>query len=154
MNPPLRSRADVDALIDGLKKGIIDVISTDHAPHGEEEKGRGFEKSPFGIVGLETSVSLTITELVDKGILSPMEMAERMSYTPAKILGVDKGSLAEGKCADLTLIDPEASYVIRKEAFVSKGKNTPFDGKQVKGKVVMTIVDGTVVYEGGNESDQ
>lgn len=146
MNPPLREREDVEALIDGLKKGIIDVISTDHAPHGEEEKKKGFA-SPFGIVGLETSVALTMTELVHKGILTPMEMAERMSYTPAKILGVDKGSLAEGKCADIVLIDPEKEYIIRKEEFASKGKNTPFDGKKVKGCVMMTIVDGKIVYE-------
>ncbi|MCD2492823.1 dihydroorotase [Lacrimispora sp. NSJ-141] len=147
MNPPLREKEDVDALIDGLKRGIIDVIATDHAPHGEEEKAKGFAGAPFGIVGLETSVAVTMTELVHKGILTPMEMAERMSHAPARILGVDKGSLAEGKCADIVLIDPDREYVINKEDFVSKGKNTPFDGKKVKGQVVMTIVDGAVVYE-------
>ena len=111
-----------------------------------EEKKKGFA-SPFGIVGLETSAALTMTELVHKGVLTPMEMAERMSRTPARILGADKGSLAEGKCADITLIDPEAEYVIRREEFVSKGKNTPFDGWKAKGRVVMTIVDGKIVYE-------
>ena len=146
MNPPLRNREDVEALREGLRTGVIDVISTDHAPHGEEEKKKGFA-SPFGIVGLETSAALTMTELVHKGVLTPMEMAERMSRTPARILGADKGSLAEGKCADITLIDPEAEYVIRREEFVSKGKNTPFDGWKAKGRVVMTIVDGKIVYE-------
>lgn len=147
MNPPLREQEDVDALVDGVKKGIIDVISTDHAPHSEEEKAKGFREAPCGIVGLETSLALSMTELVHKGILTPMELAERMSYTPAKILGIDKGSLAEGKCADLILIDPEREWVIRKEKFVSKGKNTPFDRRKVKGMVVMTIIDGEIVYE-------
>lgn len=147
MNPPLREKEDVEALVDGLKSGIIDVISTDHAPHGEEEKAKGFEAAPCGIVGLETSFSIAMTELVHKGILTPMELAERMSYTPAKLLGVDKGSLAEGKCADLILVDPEREWVIRKEEFVSKGRNTPFEGKKVRGKVVMTVVDGGIVYE-------
>ncbi len=151
MNPPLREKEDVAALINGLKKGIIDVISTDHAPHCSEEKSKGFEKDHFGIVGLETSVSVTLTELVHKGILTPMEMAERMSHRPAQILGVDRGSLAEGKAADITVIDPDQEYVIHKEEFVSKGKNTPFDGRKVKGRVVMTIVGGTVVYEGGKK---
>ena len=146
MNPPLREREDVDALIDGLKKGIIDVISTDHAPHGEEEKSRGFANSPFGIVGLETSVGVTMTELVHTGILTPMEMADRMSFRPAKLLGIDKGSLAEGKCADVVLIDPDKEWTVRREELVSKGKNTPFDGRKLRGAVVMTIVDGEIVY--------
>ncbi|MCI8465088.1 MAG: dihydroorotase [Lachnospiraceae bacterium] len=147
MNPPLREKEDVEALLAGLKEGVIDVISTDHAPHSEEDKAGGFRKAACGIVGLETSLSIAMTELVHKGILTPMELAERMCYTPAKILGIDRGSLAEGKCADLVLVDPEREAVIRKENFVSKGKNTPFDGKHVKGMVVMTIVDGEIVYE-------
>ena len=147
MNPPLRRREDVEALVDGLKKGIIDVIATDHAPHSEKDKEGGFQAAACGIVGLETSLSLAMTELVHGGVLTPMELVKRMSYTPARILGVDKGSLAEGKCADLVLVDPEREYVIRKEDFVSKGKNTPFDGKKVKGMVVMTIVDGEIVYD-------
>ena len=93
------------------------------------------EKAPFGIVGLETSVALTITELVEPGILTPMQMAEKMSYNPAKVLGIDKGSLAEGKPADITIIDPDAEYVIDTRTFFSKGKNTPFNGKKVKGLV-------------------
>ena len=98
-------------------------------------------------MGLETSLALSMTKLVHGGILTPMELVRRMSDTPARILGIDGGSLAEGACADLILVDPEREWVIRKEDFVSKGKNTPFDGRTVKGKVVMTIVDGEIVYD-------
>lgn len=146
MNPPLRTKEDVEALREGLKEGVMDVISTDHAPHSAEEKRQHIEKAPFGIVGLETSVALTMTELVDTGILTPMQMAEKMSYNPAKILGIDRGSLAEGKIADVTVIDPAAEYRIDASEFVSKGKNTPFDGRNVKGRVVATICGGKTVY--------
>lgn len=146
MNPPLRTKEDVEALREGLKEGVMDVISTDHAPHSAEEKRQPIEKAPFGIVGLETSVALTMTELVDTGILTPMQMAEKMSYNPAKILGIDRGSLAEGKIADVTVIDPAAEYRIDASEFVSKGKNTPFDGRNVKGRVVATICGGKTVY--------
>lgn len=148
MNPPLRSREDVEALIQGLKEDVFDVISTDHAPHAREEKQQSFQKAPFGIVGLETSVALTITELVAPGILTPMQMAEKMSANPAKILHLDqKGSLRPGKDADVTIIDPEKEWVIDPKNFVSKGKNTPFGGKNVKGAVTCTICRGQVVYE-------
>ena len=147
MNPPLRTKEDVEALKAGLKADIMEVISTDHAPHSAEEKRKPMETAPFGIVGLETSVPLTITELVDKGILTPMQMAEKMSYNPARILGLDRGSLAEGKPADVTIIDPEAEYTIYASEFVSKGKNTPFDGRKVKGRVMATICDGKTVYQ-------
>lgn len=146
MNPPLRTRADVEALRQGLKDNIMDVISTDHAPHSAQEKAQSMEKAPFGIVGLETSVALTITELVEPGILTPMQMAEKMSYNPAKVLGIDKGSLAEGKPADITIIDPDEEYVIDTRTFFSKGKNTPFNGKKVKGLVRATICDGKIAY--------
>lgn len=147
MNPPLRTREDVEALRQGLKEDVFDVISTDHAPHSLEEKQQSMLKAPFGIVGLETSVALTYTELVDTGILTPMQMAEKMSYYPAKVLHIDKGSLAEGKPADVVIIDPKAEYVIDKNTFVSKGKNTPFDGRKVKGKVCYTICGGKIVYQ-------
>lgn len=153
MNPPLRTKEDVEALKQGLADGIMDVISTDHAPHSREEKLRTMERAPFGIVGLETSVSLTITELVDTGILTPMQMAERMSYNPAKILGIDKGSLAEGRTADITIIDPVAEYVIDAKKFASKGRNTPFDGRKVKGRVTYTICDGKIVYRYKDEEE-
>ena len=147
MNPPLRGKEDVLALKEGLRDGIMDVISTDHAPHSEEEKSRGFEKAPFGIVGLETSASLTYTELVLGGYLTPMQMAEKMSYNPAKILGIDKGTIKEGSIADMVIFSPEIEYVINPDDFVSMGKNTPFSGKKVTGKVVCTICGGKVVYK-------
>ena len=148
MNPPLRSREDVEALRMGLKNGIMDVISTDHAPHSEEEKNRSIEKASFGIVGLETSAALTYTELVKTGVLSIMDMAEKMSYNPAQILGLtEKGAVAEGKIADLVIFDPDANYKIDKNTFFSKGKNTPFDGREVYGRVEYTLADGEIVYE-------
>lgn len=148
MNPPLRSKEDVEALREGLKKDIMDVISTDHAPHAEEEKDVPMEKSAFGIVGLETSACLTYTELVDKGVITMMQMAEKMSYNPAKILGLhEKGSVSEGKIADVVIFDPRREYNIDVNTFYSKGKNTPFDGYPVKGEVVCTIVDGKIVYQ-------
>lgn len=147
MNPPLRSRADMEALKAGLAADIMDVISTDHAPHSEEEKNQPMEKAPFGIVGLETSAALTYTELVKPGIISMMQMAEKMSYNPAQILGLtEKGSVSEGKIADLVIFDAGKEYKIDTEAFASKGKNTPFQGYPVSGEVACTIVDGKVVY--------
>ena len=150
MNPPLRSKADVEALREGLKNNIMDVIATDHAPHAEQEKDRSMKDAAFGIVGLETSVALTYTELVETGVLTPMQMAEKMSYNPAKILGLseEKGSISEGKIADIVIFDPSKEYEIDKHTFFSKGKNTPFHGRKVKGEVRCTIVDGVPVYEG------
>ena len=147
MNPPLRSRADMEALIEGLKNGTMDVISTDHAPHSEEEKKRSIAEAPFGITGLETSLCLTYTELVEKGILTPMQMVEKMSYNPAKIIGIDRGTLLPGAVADITVMNPETEFVIDRNDFVSMGHNTPFDGRKVKGAVVMTMVGGKIVYE-------
>ena len=131
----------------GLKENIMDVISTDHAPHSVEEKEGSMRTAAFGIVGLETSVPLTITELVRTGILTPMQMAEKMSYNPAKVLGINRGFLAKGAEADVTIIDPEKAYTINKNTFASKGKNTPFHGREVYGKVMMTICGGNIVYE-------
>ncbi|MEG0961915.1 MAG: dihydroorotase [Lachnospiraceae bacterium] len=147
MNPPLRTKEDVEALREGLKADIMDVISTDHAPHTAIEKGVGIRNAPFGIVGLETAAALTMTELVDKGYLTMMQMAEKMSYHPAQILGLDKGTVEEGKIADLVVFDSKKEYVIDAGSFFSKGKNTPFHGKKVKGEVKATIVDGEVIYE-------
>lgn len=149
MNPPLRSKADVEALREGLKHNIMDVIATDHAPHAEQEKDKSMKDAAFGIVGLETSAALTYTELVETGVLTPMQMAEKMSYNPAKILGLagEKGSISEGKIADIVIFDPSKEYEIDKHTFFSKGKNTPFHGRKVKGEVRCTIVDGVPVYE-------
>ncbi len=147
MNPPLREMEDVEALRQGLKEGIMEAISTDHAPHSAEEKDVPMRKAAFGIVGLETSASLTYTELVEGGVLTPMQMAERMSSAPAKILGLsDRGSVSEGKRADLVVFDPSREYEIDTDTFFSKGKNTPFDGWKVKGDVKYTMVDGNIVY--------
>ncbi|MDD3220617.1 MAG: dihydroorotase [Lachnospiraceae bacterium] len=147
MNPPLRTKADVEALREGLKNDIFEVISTDHAPHTSIEKDTSMARAPFGIVGLETAVALTYTELVKTGILTPMQMAEKMSYNPAKILHLDRGSLAVGKTADVVVIDTETSYKIDTNEFLSKGKNTPFNGRKVYGKVKATICNGKVVWE-------
>ena len=147
MNPPLRKQEDVDELKEGLSSGIMDCISTDHAPHGKEEKDQSMLKAPFGIVGLETSFALGYTELVDKGVLTLSQLVEKMSVNPAKVLGIDKGNLAPGKAADIVIADITKEYKIDSSKFVSKGKNTPFDGKKVKGRVITTIVDGKIVYK-------
>lgn len=147
MNPPLRTGKDVEALKEGLRDGIMDVISTDHAPHTFDDKNTSMKKAPFGIVGLETAACLTYSELVLQGYLTPMQMAEKMSYNPAKIVGIDKGDIQPGKIADIVIFDPEKTYKIDKTKFASKGRNTPFDGREVTGKVMATIVDGRVVYE-------
>ena len=150
MNPPLRTREDVEALIEGLKKGTMDVIATDHAPHSAEEKSSSMKKAPFGIGGLETAAALTMTELVDKGYLTPMQMAEKMSYNPAKIIGIDKGTLQPGKAADVVIFNPREEYIIDAAEFASKGRNTPFHGRWVKGRVMATILGGQIVYEKEN----
>lgn len=150
MNPPLRTKEDREALRAGLADGTMEVISTDHAPHSAEEKQGSIRKAPFGIVGLETCVPLTVTELVDKELITPLQMAEKMSYNPAKILGIDKGTIQEGRKADITIIDSKASYTIDRNTFISKGKNTPFHGRKVKGKVMTTIFEGRIVYQNRN----
>ena len=150
MNPPLRTAADVEALKKGLSQDVMDVIATDHAPHGAEEKAQSILKAPFGIVGLETAAALTYTHLVKPGLLTVMQMAEKMSYQPAKILGLNKGVVEEGAPADLVIFDPDREWVIDPEEFFSKGKNTPFTGKTVYGKVTATIVDGEIAFEEQN----
>ena len=147
MNPPLRTQADVDALIQGLKDDVIDVIATDHAPHTADDKNEKFERAPFGIVGLETAAALVYTKLVDTEILTPMQMAAKMSTNPAKILNVTGGSLDAGAPADLVIFDPKAVWTVDKTKFKSKSKNTPFEGMELKGKVVRTIAGGETIYE-------
>ena len=148
MNPPLRTREDMEALREGLKEGIMDVIATDHAPHAAREKALSIARAPFGIVGLETAAALTYSELVKPGILSMADMAAKMSYNPAQILGLDRGMIAEGKTADLVIFDTKETYEIDPAKFLSKGKNTPFGGRKVNGKVRMTIIDGEIAYNG------
>lgn len=147
MNPPLRSRADMEAVREGLRNGTMDVISTDHAPHSAEEKAKPIGAAPFGITGIETSLCLTYTGLVLTGILTPMQMVEKMSYNPAKIAGIDRGTLLPGRPADIIIVNVDDDIVIDRNNFVSKGHNTPFDGYKVKGIVEYTIVGGKIVYK-------
>ena len=146
MNPPLRSRADVEALREGLRSGVMGMISTDHAPHSKEEKEKSIKDAPFGIVGLETSFALTVTELLGK-YLDMKALVERMSLTPAKLLKNGRGTLKEGSAADLVIVDIDQEYVIDSDKFLSKGKNTPFNGKKVRGKVIYTLCNGKVVFK-------
>ena len=147
MNPPLREEKDRRAIINALKDGTIDAIITDHAPHSEEEKQRELSKAPNGIIGFETALAATITNLVDKGELTYFDVVRLTSYNPAKILGIDRGEIKEGAIADLTIFDPNVEYEYKKEDIVSKSKNTPFIGKKLKGRVAYTIVNGNIVYE-------
>ncbi len=146
MNPPLRSVEDREAIREGLKEGVIDVIATDHAPHTAVEKGQSMKRAPFGIVGLETAAAITYSELVLKDYLTPMQMAEKLSYNPAKVIGLEKGTLQEGSIADIVIFDPNQNYTIQAKEFAGKAKNTPFDNRKVTGKVIMTIVSGEIVY--------
>lgn len=150
MNPPLRSKADREAIIQALRDDTIEVIATDHAPHHKDEKNCEFEKAMNGIVGLETAVPLSINELVLKNILSPYEMIKKLTSNPAKILRrTDLGNLSIGNNADITIIDPNKKYVIDVENFKSKGKNSPFNNREVTGKVMYTIISGEIVVENG-----
>ena len=147
MNPPLRKKDDMQEIIKALQDGTIDCIITDHAPHTKEEKEVELEKAPNGIIGFETALAATVTNLVGKGYISYLDMVRLTSYNPAKILNLDKGSLQEGKIADITIFNPNEEYIYQKEDIVSKSKNTPFIGKKLKGKVKYTIVNGNIVYE-------
>lgn len=151
MNPPLRRAEDVMALKEGLRDGVMEAISTDHAPHAAEEKNASMRKAPFGIVGLETAACLTYTELVQGGFLTPMQMAERMSYSPAQIAHIMAGDIRPGMPADVVIFDPEEEWTIDKERFASKGRNTPFHGRRVTGRVRCTICEGRVVYDAAQE---
>ncbi len=144
MNPPLRSAEDREAIIEGLADGTIDVIATDHAPHAPVEKEVEFDQAPNGIIGLETSVGLTLV-LVQKGVITLGQMVEKMSLSPARILGLTRG-ISEGLPADLTLIDPELEWIVDAAGFCSLSRNTPFDGWTMKGRAVMTMVGGQIVH--------
>jgi dihydroorotase len=143
MNPPLRTADDVAAIRQGLKDGTLDVIATDHAPHALDEKSVEFDAAPFGIVGLETSVGLSL-KLVQEGILSMADLITRMSTTPARIIKSGGGMLSAGAVADITIIDPDLDWTVNASQFLSKSKNTPFDGWKLKGKAVQTIVGGRI----------
>ncbi|MBS3070111.1 dihydroorotase [Candidatus Micrarchaeota archaeon] len=147
MNPPLRDEKDARAVREGLKSGVFDVIGTDHAPHTAEEKAGGWEKAPNGIVGLETAVALCITHLVETKTLSWLQLAEKTSLNPAKLINCEtKGSLKPGFDADVTIIDPELEWTVDASKFKSKSKNTPWDGVTLKGKAVAVIAKG-ILYE-------
>ena len=151
MNPPLRSAADRDALIEGLVDGTIDVIATDHAPHSAEEKSRGLAGSAMGIVGLETAFPVLYTSLVLTGRVSLTRLVEALTSAPRRIFGLGS-DLAVGSPADLTVIDLDASYAIDSSAFLSKGKSTPFDGTAVRGRILLTVKDGLVAFQ-ASDSD-
>ncbi len=150
MNPPLRTAADRAALIKGIQDGTVDMLATDHAPHSAEEKAKGLEKSAFGIVGLETAFPLMYTYLVQKNVISLEKLIEIMSVNPNRRFGFDGGRMEDGAPADLTVLDLNARYKIDSDTFLSKGKATPFDGWEVTGKVMMTIVEGEIKYEERN----
>lgn len=146
VNPPVREAEDVEAIKEGLKDGTLDCIVTDHAPHHADEKNVEYDLAAFGISGIETSFSLSYTHLVKGGVLTLGQLAERMSGAPARILGLEGGALKEGGVADIMLAALNEKYVIDSRKFVSKGKNTPFNGSEVYGRVKATIVDGKVRF--------
>ncbi len=147
MNPPLRSEDDVEAIKQGLSDGTIDAIATDHAPHTKTEKEQEYSKAPFGIIGLPTSLGLVLTELVDKGVLTLADALAKMTINPARILGLETDGLVAEARADVTIIDPEMEWMVNVNSFASKARNCPFHGWKLKGKAVMTIVKGEIVWE-------
>jgi dihydroorotase len=142
MNPPLRTKEDVAAIKQGLKDGSIDVIATDHAPHGMDEKSGEFDYAPFGIVGLETALGLTL-KLVEEGALTLAEAMRKLTLNPAAVLKMEKGTLSIGADADITIIDPDMAWTVDSTQFKSRSRNTPFNGWQLKGRAVQTIVGGS-----------
>ena len=147
MNPPLRDESDRLALIEGVLDGTLDMIATDHAPHSAEEKAWPLDEAPFGIVGLETAFSLMYTHFVKNGDWSLKFLIDRMTSVPASVFNLPYGKLAVGEIADIAVFDLEANYDIDVNTFVSKGKNTPFNGENVFGETFMTVVDGKIVYQ-------
>ena len=146
MNPPLRTQADVEALQAAVKDGTIDVIATDHAPHHYDEKEREFADAPNGIVGLETALAVNLTWLVHSGIVGLPLLVERMSCSPARLFKLPGGSLRKGALADVTVFDPDAEWTVDPARFVSKGRNTPYAGHTLRGRVDLTVVDGRVIH--------
>lgn len=148
VNPPLKTKADVDAVKQALKEGILDCIATDHAPHIQEEKELEFDKAPVGMIGFETAFALTVTELVENKFIIWPQLVERMSSAPARIIGLlNKGSISKGKDADIIIVDPNKEWTFKKQDIVSKSKNSPFIGRKLKGVVDATICSGKLVYQ-------
>ena len=148
MNPPLRTTQDVDAIKKSIKDGTLDVISTDHAPHSENEKDAEFDQAPFGIIGLETSLPLSL-RLVEEKVLTMTQLVTKMSLIPAEILKINRGHLSEGAVADITIFDPNQEWVVEKDNLESKSKNTPFLHWKLKGKTTDLLVDGRHVLKNG-----
>ena len=147
VNPPLRTAQDVKGILAGLKDGTIDVIATDHAPHSAEEKARPLTRAPSGMIGLETSLAITLTELYHTKKMELPAIIRRMTTNPADILHLPKGRMSLGVDADLTIFDPDEEWTVDPEQFASKARNTPFAGRRLKGKVKYTIVQGRVIYQ-------
>ncbi len=146
MNPPLRTRRDVEAILEGLRDGTIDAIVTDHAPHAPEKKLRELDQAPFGVIGLETLLPICIKTLIEPGVLTWSEMIAKLTIHPARILGIDRGTLRPGAIADVTIIDPEAEWTIDPNQFRSKSRNCPFAGWRVRGRAHTVLVAGQVKY--------
>jgi len=146
MNPPLRTMADVEALREALRDGTIDLIATDHAPHHYDAKEREFADAPFGIVGLETALALVVTELVEPGIIDFATLVDRMSTRPARLFGLPGGTLRAGAAADVTVFDPKREWKVEPTTFLSKGRNTPYAGRTLRGRTLATIVGGRLVF--------
>lgn len=150
VNPPLRGQADVNAALEGLKDGTIDIIATDHSPHAQEEKDREYKFAPSGFPGLETALGVLLTDLYHKDLISLNELVAKMSYMPGKLFFDGKrGILEENAMADITIFDPELEWTVEKEKFYTKGSHSPFVGRTLKGKAVMTIVEGNIVMDNG-----
>jgi dihydroorotase len=147
VNPPIREEADKQAILEGLKDGTLDCIVTDHAPHHEDDKNVEYNLAAFGISGIETSLGFAIKYLYEAGVLTLPEIAEKMSYNPAKILGLEGGEIVEGGVADLTIVNLDERFTVDSSKFESKGKNTPFNGYELRGVVKYTVVDGEVKYK-------
>jgi dihydroorotase len=147
MNPPLRTAKDVEALRDAVKDGTIDVIATDHAPHHYDEKEREFADAPNGIIGLETALAVSVTNLVATGHIDFRTLVDKMSCTPARIFGLPGGSLAKGAVADVTVFDPSREWVVEPSEFRTKGRNTPYTGMRLMGRAICTIVGGRIVHQ-------
>ena len=147
MNPPLRTKRDVEAIKRGLNDGTIDCIATDHAPHSIEEKEVEFDFAPPGLVGLETALGLVITELINKRVLSWTQAIAKLAINPARILNLNGGRIKRNSPGDITIIDPGASWVVDPSEFYSKSKNSPFGGRKLKGRAWITIVEGHIVHK-------
>lgn len=146
MNPPLRTAKDVEALREAVKDGTIDMIATDHAPHHYDEKEREFADAPNGIIGLETALAVSVTNLVETGHIDFRTLVEKMSCSPAKLFGLPGGTLSKGAAADVTVFDPDAEWTVEPSQFLTKGRNTPYAGMTLKGRAMCTIVGGNVVH--------